>query len=99
MATNLEINFRFANVEGINDLVFLESDNESESSSGRERGKDNKSISSGFGVAKGLDWSSRFVESTSSLGHDNLAHMSEDCSTQPISLQDDFDINQVQLIA
>ncbi|BFG19632.1 hypothetical protein CerSpe_059060 [Prunus speciosa] len=80
---------------GINDLVFLESDNESESSSGRERGKDNKSISSGFGVAKGLDWSSRFVESTSSLGHDNLAHMSEDCSTQPISLQDDFDINQV----
>lgn len=32
-------------------------------------------------------------------GHDNLAHMSEDCSTQPISLQDDFDINQVQLIA
>ncbi|KAH0988957.1 hypothetical protein GBA52_000440 [Prunus armeniaca] len=80
---------------GINDLVFLESDNESESSSGRERGKDNKSISSGFGVAKGLDWSSRFVESTSSLGHDSLAHMSEDCSAQPVSLQDDFDINQV----
>ncbi|XP_016647845.1 PREDICTED: crossover junction endonuclease EME1B-like [Prunus mume] len=80
---------------GINGLVFLESDNESESSSGRERGKDNKSISSGFGVAKGLDWSSRFVESTSSLGHDSLAHMSEDCSVQPVSLQDDFDINQV----
>lgn len=53
---------------GINDLVFLESDNESESGSGRERGKDNKSISGGFGVVKGLDWSSRFVESTSSLG-------------------------------
>lgn len=58
----------FCSHSGINDLVFLESDNESESSSGRERGKDNKSISSGFGVAKGLDWSSRFVESTSSLG-------------------------------
>ncbi|VVA19692.1 PREDICTED: crossover junction endonuclease [Prunus dulcis] len=80
---------------GINDLVFLESDNESESSSGRERGKDNKSIASGFGVAKGLDWSSRFVESTSSLGHDSLAHMSEDCSAHPVSLQDAFDINQV----
>ncbi|CAL8107402.1 unnamed protein product [Prunus armeniaca] len=80
---------------GINDLVFLESDNESESGSGRERGKDNKSISGGFGVVKGLDWSSRFVKSTSSLGHDYLAHMSEDCSAQPVSLQDDFDINQV----
>ncbi|BBG95989.1 essential meiotic endonuclease 1B, partial [Prunus dulcis] len=79
----------------INDLVFLESDNESESSSGRERGKDNKSISSGFGVVKGLDWSSRFVESTSSLGHDSLAHMSEDCFAHPVSLQDAFDINQV----
>lgn len=32
-------------------------------------------------------------------GHDYLAHMSEDCSAQPVSLQDDFDINQVQLIA
>lgn len=32
-------------------------------------------------------------------GHDSLAHMSEDCSAHPVSLQDAFDIDQVQLIA
>ncbi|KAK9949885.1 hypothetical protein M0R45_005395 [Rubus argutus] len=50
-----------------------------------------KSIASGFSVVKDLDWSSRFVESSCYLGHDDLAHMSEDSSSQLASFQDDID--------
>lgn len=49
-------------------MICLESDNESESVSGREKWKENEAMGTDFDSARDSDWSSRFNESTSSLG-------------------------------
>lgn len=49
-------------------MICLESDNESESGSGREKWKENETMGADFDVARESDWSSRINESTSSLG-------------------------------
>ncbi|CAB4299381.1 unnamed protein product [Prunus armeniaca] len=75
---------------GVNGLICLESDNEPESGHARKKGKEIESIASGCDVVKDLDWRFSFVESTSSLGDAELAHMSEGNFSQS-TLQDDID--------
>ncbi|KAM5577562.1 crossover junction endonuclease EME1B-like [Rosa sericea] len=77
-------------LSGINGLICLESDNEPGSSCGGEKKKENGSMPGGFGLAKVLDWSPSFVESSCALGHSELAHTLEGSSSNP-TLQDDID--------
>ncbi len=58
----------FALFSGICGLICLESDNESESGPGREKWKENETMGTDFDASRDSDWSSRFNESTSSLG-------------------------------
>lgn len=53
---------------GINRLIFLESDNESEGGLERENWKESETMDSGFNAGKDFDCSTRFTESTSTLG-------------------------------
>ncbi|XP_075653585.1 crossover junction endonuclease EME1B-like [Castanea sativa] len=70
---------------GITGLICLESDNDSESGSGRENCKENEdeTIGADFRVSMDSEWSSKFMDSTSSLGNNSLMRMS--------SLEDDDD--------
>ncbi|KAG6660828.1 crossover junction endonuclease EME1B-like isoform X2 [Carya illinoinensis] len=78
---------------GICGLICLESDNESEHGSGREKCKDTETTVSDFDLAMDLDWSSRSFESTSSLGIDNSKQMTREGSLHLTALRDDA--NQV----
>ena len=53
---------------GIDGVICLESDNEPGSSCGGEKKKENGSMPGGFGLAKVLDWSPSFVESSCGVG-------------------------------
>ncbi|XP_030975388.1 crossover junction endonuclease EME1B-like isoform X1 [Quercus lobata] len=68
---------------GITGLICLESDNDSESGSGRENCKEDETIGADFRVSMDSEWSSKFMDSTSSLGNNSLTRMS--------SLEDDDD--------
>ncbi|GMN33393.1 hypothetical protein TIFTF001_004121 [Ficus carica] len=74
---------------GINRLIFLESDNESEGGSDRENWKESETMDSGFNAGKDLDCSTRFTESTSTLGHGDAIQMAEDNFLGPTSLEND----------
>uniref|UniRef100_UPI0005C812AE crossover junction endonuclease EME1B-like n=1 Tax=Fragaria vesca subsp. vesca TaxID=101020 RepID=UPI0005C812AE len=63
---------------GIDGLICLESEDESESGCGGEKEKDNESITSGFGLVEDLDLSYRIVSSPCSLGHAGIAHTTEE---------------------
>ncbi|EXB64481.1 hypothetical protein L484_006718 [Morus notabilis] len=73
---------------GINRFICLESDNESEGGSERGNPVDNETMDSDFDVMNVLDWSTKCVESTSTFGHVNATHMSEDSFLGPTCLQD-----------
>ncbi|KAL4644110.1 hypothetical protein ACB092_02G140100 [Castanea dentata] len=70
---------------GITGLICLESDNDSESGSGRENCKENEdeTIGADFRVSMDSEWSSKFMDSTSSHRNNSLTRMS--------SLEDDDD--------
>lgn len=74
---------------GINRLIFLESDNESEGGLERENWKESETMDSGFNAGKDLDCSARFTESTSTLGHGDAIQMAEDNFLGPTSLEND----------
>ncbi|XP_050380928.1 crossover junction endonuclease EME1B-like isoform X2 [Argentina anserina] len=76
---------------GIDGLICLESDNEPGSSCGGEKRKENGLVPGGFGLAKVLDWSPSFVESSSAFDSE-LGHTFEGSSSNPTSfLQGDID--------
>ncbi|KAM4117362.1 hypothetical protein ACB094_02G118500 [Castanea mollissima] len=70
---------------GITGLICLESDNDSKSGSGRENCKENEdeTIGADFRVSMDSEWSSKFMDSTSSHRNNSLTRMS--------SLEDDDD--------
>ncbi|KAL6223085.1 hypothetical protein ACLB2K_006475 [Fragaria x ananassa] len=78
-------------LSGIDGVICLESDNEPGSSCGGEKKKENGSMPGGFGLAKVLDWSPSFVESSCGVGHSEWEHTIEGSSSNPTSWRGDID--------
>ncbi|PON47814.1 ERCC4 domain containing protein [Parasponia andersonii] len=88
MVSNLEYKFSDA---GINRLICLESDNESEGGYKRENWKEDDNMDSGFDSVNDFDWSSRFISSTCNVsGHADKTHIFEERFFCPTPLQDDI---------
>ncbi|KAK1586997.1 hypothetical protein Q3G72_008396 [Acer saccharum] len=98
MGSSLDPRIRASNsdqmLSGISGLICLDSDNESESSSGREDLRLNEAICSGFDDEKDSEWHSRIVTSNCLVGNANLVQMSRDSSSQPTYSLDDTDMVQ-----
>ncbi|KAK9271939.1 hypothetical protein L1049_002306 [Liquidambar formosana] len=73
-----------------NGLICLESDNDSESGSGRENWKENETMHFESDVVEDSELNSRFLESTRSVGTFNLARMSGESSMHPLFLEDNI---------
>ncbi|OMP12105.1 hypothetical protein COLO4_03471 [Corchorus olitorius] len=81
-------------LSGSSKLICLESDDESESGSGRDNGQEKESKGSDIDESEEFQWRSRFVDYESHLGSPTLIHMYEDNSSQPsqpMYTQDDDD--------
>ncbi|OMO55898.1 hypothetical protein CCACVL1_26909 [Corchorus capsularis] len=81
-------------LSGSSKLICLESDDESESGSGRDNGQEKESKGSDIDESEEFQWRSRFVDYESHLGSPTLIHMYEDNSSQPsqpVHTQDDDD--------
>nr|XP_011464671.1 PREDICTED: crossover junction endonuclease EME1B-like isoform X2 [Fragaria vesca subsp. vesca] len=83
-------------LSGIDGVICLESDNEPGSSCGGEKKKENGLMPGGFGLAKVLDWSPSFVESSCGVdsclsGHSEWEHTIEGSSSNPTSSRGDID--------
>ncbi|TXG60472.1 hypothetical protein EZV62_015045 [Acer yangbiense] len=98
MGSSLDPRIRVSNsdkmLSGISGLICLDSDNESESSSGREDLRQNEAMCSGFDDEKDSEWHSRIVTSNCLVGNANLVQMSRDSSSQPTYSLDDIDMVQ-----
>ncbi|CAL5323607.1 unnamed protein product [Camellia sinensis] len=80
---------------GVSGLICLESDNESENSSGKGNWKHNETLGIAFDVVNNSEFSSRLIGSAFSLGteeglpgHENLAQMSGESSLHLMSSKD-----------
>ncbi|KAK2656093.1 hypothetical protein Ddye_009145 [Dipteronia dyeriana] len=98
MGSSLDPRIRVSNsdhmLSGISGLICLDSDNESESSSGREDLRQNEVICSGFDDEKDSEWHSRIVTSNCLVGNANLVQMSRDSSSQSTYSLDDIKMVQ-----
>ncbi|XP_022739388.1 crossover junction endonuclease EME1B isoform X2 [Durio zibethinus] len=79
-------------LSGINRLICLESDNESESGSRGDNEQEKGLKGSDIDESQELEWPSRFVDYESHLGSPNLIQMCKESSTQPIYRPDDVDL-------
>ncbi|KAI9164783.1 hypothetical protein LWI28_002014 [Acer negundo] len=98
MGSSLDPRIRVSNsdqmLSGISGLICLDSDNESETSPGREDLRQNEAMCSGFDDEKDSGWHSRIVTSNCLVGNANLVQMSRDSSSQPTYSLDDIDMVQ-----
>ncbi|KAK3211605.1 hypothetical protein Dsin_016311 [Dipteronia sinensis] len=98
MGSSIDPRIRVSNsdqmLSGISGLICLDSDNESESSSGREDLRQNEAMCSGFDDEKDSEWHSRIVTCNCLVGNANLVQISRDSSSQPTDSLDDIDMVQ-----
>ncbi|KAL5753876.1 hypothetical protein ACOSP7_022096 [Xanthoceras sorbifolium] len=98
MGSSLDARIRVSNsdqkLSGSSGVICLESDNESESSSGMEDLGQNEATCSGFDDAMDSEWHSRIVTSNCFVGNASLVQMSGDGSSQPTYSLDDIDMVQ-----
>nr|POE49718.1 crossover junction endonuclease eme1b [Quercus suber] len=88
---------------GITGLICLESDNDSESGSGRENCEVDETIGADFRVSMESEWSSKFMDSTSSLGNNSLTRMSsleddDDCQVHDYPEKENVSMEQINKV-
>ncbi|XP_062097528.1 crossover junction endonuclease EME1B isoform X2 [Humulus lupulus] len=82
---------------GINRLICLESDNESEDGSEKENWKGDDILDSGFDAVKDFDWNSRFVGTRTTSGHADETQIPEVRFSNPVLSPLHGDIPQVRV--